>query len=152
MLAGCSGPVQVDVPELSAADRAACEAVATGLPDTLAGEERVDIEPDDAPAAAYGDPAIVVRCGVAKPEGFDLAASCESVDGVGYYIPDEQYDDQGLDVTLTAAGYRPGWRCGSRPATGPTRSRPRWRPSRRWSSSTWPGSTTATDSWRSPRS
>ncbi|GAA1522026.1 hypothetical protein GCM10009788_27360 [Nocardioides humi] len=99
--------MQVDVPELSAADRAACEAVATGLPDTLAGEERVDIEPDDAPAAAYGDPAIVVRCGVAKPEGFDLAASCESVDGVGYYIPDEQYDDQGLDVTLTAAGYRP---------------------------------------------
>ena len=42
-----------------------------------------------------------------EPAGFDLTASCESVDGVGYYIPDEQYDDQELDLTLTAAGYRP---------------------------------------------
>ncbi|WP_408896168.1 DUF3515 family protein [Nocardioides sp. R1-1] len=106
-LAGCTGPVEVDVPELPDADRAACAAFAADLPDTLADEERVDIEPADAPAAAYGDPAIVVRCGVARPEGFDLTAACESADGVGYYIPDEQYDDQGLDLTLTAAGYRP---------------------------------------------
>ncbi|MCR1782529.1 DUF3515 domain-containing protein [Nocardioides carbamazepini] len=106
-LAACGGAVDVDVPRLSAADRAACAALAADLPDTLADEERVEIEPEDAPAAAYGDPAIVVRCGVPKPEGFDLTASCESADGVGYYIPDEQYDDQGLDLTLTAAGYSP---------------------------------------------
>jgi hypothetical protein len=107
VLAACGGPVEVEVPRLSTADRAACAAFAADLPDTLADEERVEIEPDDAPAAAYGDPAIVVRCGVAKPEGFDLTASCESADGVGYYIPDEQYDDQDLDLTLTAAGYSP---------------------------------------------
>lgn len=107
LAAGCGGPVRVDVPELSDADRAACDAFAADLPDTLYDEERVDVEPADAPAAAYGDPAIVVRCGVAKPEGFDLTASCESANGVGYYIPDEQYDDQDLDLTLTAAGYRP---------------------------------------------
>lgn len=106
-LTACGGPVEVDVPELSDADRAACAALAAELPGTLAEEKRVDIEPDDAPAAAYGDPAIVVRCGVAKPKGFDLTASCESVNGVGYYIPEEQYDDQGLDLTITAAGYTP---------------------------------------------
>ncbi|WGX98663.1 DUF3515 domain-containing protein [Nocardioides sp. L-11A] len=106
-LAACGGPVEIDVPRQSAADRAACDAFAADLPATLADEERVAIEPDDAPAAAYGDPAIVVRCGVARPAGFDLTASCESADGVGYYIPDEQYDDQGLDLTLTAAGYSP---------------------------------------------
>jgi hypothetical protein len=99
--------VQVDVPKLSAADEAACDAFAADLPATLYDEKRVDIEPADAPAAAYGDPAIVVRCGVGTPEGFDETASCESANGVGYYIPDEQYTDQDLDLTLTTAGYRP---------------------------------------------
>jgi hypothetical protein len=107
LVAGCGGPVQVDVPQLSEADRAACEAFAADLPATLYDEKRVDIEPADAPAAAYGDPAIVVRCGVGKPQDFDETASCESANGVGYYIPDEQYTDQDLDLTVTAAGYRP---------------------------------------------
>jgi hypothetical protein len=106
LLTAC-GPVEVDVPDLSDADRAACEAFAEDLPDTLAEQERVEIEPADAPAAAYGDPPIVVRCGVPKPDGFDLTASCEIANGVGWYMPDEQYTDQELDQTLTAAGYRP---------------------------------------------
>ncbi|WP_182377155.1 DUF3515 domain-containing protein [Nocardioides sp. WS12] len=107
VLAACGGPVEVDVPDLSGADREACEAFAAELPESLAEQMRVDIEPADAPAAAYGDPAIVVRCGVPTPDGFDLTASCETANGVGYFIPDEQYDDQGLDLTLTAAGYEP---------------------------------------------
>lgn len=107
VLAACGGPVEVDVPELSGADRDACDAFAADLPGSLAELERVDIDPADAPAAAYGDPAVVVRCGVPAPEGFDVTASCETADGVGYFIPDEQYVDQGLDLTLTAAGYRP---------------------------------------------
>jgi hypothetical protein len=107
LTAACGGPVEVDVPDLDGDDAAACAALAADLPDTLAEQERVEIDPDDAPAAAYGDPAIVVRCGVGVPEGFDLTASCETADGVGYYIPDEQYDDQSLDVTMTTAGYQP---------------------------------------------
>ena len=49
----------------------------------------------------------MVRCGVPEPAGFSLASSCEQADGVGYYIPDEQYGDQDLDLTMTAAGYWP---------------------------------------------
>lgn len=104
---GCGGPVEVDVPDLAAADAAVCDAFTADLPDTLAEKERVEIEPADAPAAAYGDPAIVVRCGVDEPAGFDLTSSCEVANGVGYYIPDEQYEDQGLDLTITTAGYTP---------------------------------------------
>lgn len=104
---GCGGPVEIDVPDLSAADRAACEALADDLPDTLGEQERVDVEPADAPGAAYGDPAIVVTCGVDEPAGFGATGQCELVNGVGWYIPDEQYDDQDLDLTLTSAGYRP---------------------------------------------
>lgn len=107
LLAACGGPVDVDVPEMTDADRATCDAFTAALPATLAEQERDDVEPSDAPAAAYGDPAIVVRCGVPEPKGFDLTASCEQADGVGYFIPDEQYADQGLDLTITAAGYRP---------------------------------------------
>lgn len=106
-LAGCGGPVEIEVPDLSAADRATCAAFAEDLPDTLAEQQRVEVEPSDAPAAAYGDPAIVVRCGVPAPKGFSLASSCETANGVGFFVPDEQTRDQDADLTITAAGYRP---------------------------------------------
>ncbi|MFC5729754.1 MULTISPECIES: DUF3515 domain-containing protein [Nocardioides] len=107
LLTACGGPVEVGEVELSGTDREACAAFAEDLPETLAEQERVEIEPADAPAAAYGDPPIVVRCGVGVPEGFDLTASCEIANGVGWYMPEEQYTDQDLDQTLTTAGYRP---------------------------------------------
>ncbi|WP_418058385.1 DUF3515 domain-containing protein [Pimelobacter simplex] len=106
-LVACGGPVEVDVPKLSAADQSTCDAFLDDLPATFAEQDRVEIDPSDAPARAYGDPAIVVTCGVGKPKGFDLTSSCEQADGVGYYIPDEQYTDQEADLTLYAAGYRP---------------------------------------------
>lgn len=106
-LTGCGGPVEIDVPALSDADARACAALAEGLPDTLAEQPRVESTPADAPGAAYGDPPIVVRCGVGEPAGFDETSSCEDVDGVGFYIPDAAYDDQGADLTATTAGFRP---------------------------------------------
>jgi Protein of unknown function (DUF3515) len=107
LLTACGGPVEVDVPDLEGEDAAACEAFADALPDTLADEERVDIEPTDAPAAAYGDPAIVVTCGVDSPEGFGQGAQCEVVNDVPWYIPSEQYDDRDLDLVITSAWHEP---------------------------------------------
>ena len=107
LLAACGGPVDVDVPKLSKTDAKVCSSFADALPEALAEQTRDEIDPSDAPAAAYGDPAIVVRCGVPEPKGFDLTASCERANGVGYYIPDEQYVDQEADVTITTAGYEP---------------------------------------------
>jgi len=93
---------------MSAEDEAACRAFLDDLPDTLADQERRDdVKPDDALGAAYGDPAIIVRCGVGTPPGFTLESSCEEVNGVGWYVPPEQYDDQGADATLYTAGYSP---------------------------------------------
>ncbi|WP_322938276.1 DUF3515 domain-containing protein [Nocardioides bizhenqiangii] len=107
VLTACGGPVEVDVPDVDAADAAACEAFTDALPDTLADEERVDIEPADAPAAAYGDPPIVVTCGVDSPEGFGPGAQCELVNDVPWYIPSEQYDDLDLDLEITSAWHEP---------------------------------------------
>jgi len=107
LVSACGGPVEVDVPDLDADDDAACEAFVDDLPDTLADEKQVDIEPDDAPAAAYGDPPIVVTCGVDEPDGFGLGASCEIANEVRWYIPSDQYGDEPRDLTLTTAWNEP---------------------------------------------
>ena len=107
LVAGCSDPVEIDPPDLDAADRAACEAFAEDLPPTLADEEPVETEPEEPLGAAWGDPAIAVVCGVDLPDGFDEAAECVEANGVGWYAPPEQYDDQAADVTIFAVTYRP---------------------------------------------
>jgi hypothetical protein len=107
LLVGCSAPVEIDPPELGAADQAACEAFADELPDTLAGEQPVDTDPEDPLGGAYGDPAIAVVCGVGVPEEFGAGGQCEEADGVGWFAPPEQYDDQSADVTIFAVTHRP---------------------------------------------
>jgi hypothetical protein len=107
LLTGCGGPVEVDAPDLDGADADACAAFADALPDTLGDEEREDIEPANAPAAAYGDPPIVVTCGVGAPEGFGPGAQCEVVNDVAWYIPADQYDDLDLDLVITTAWHAP---------------------------------------------
>ncbi|KAA1426318.1 DUF3515 family protein [Nocardioides antri] len=106
LLVAC-GPVEVDVPDLSADDASACSAFIDDLPTTLADEEQVEVEPEDAPAAAYGDPPIVVTCGAGAPGGFGPGAQCEVANDVPWYIPPEQYDDLSLDLVITAAWHRP---------------------------------------------
>jgi len=107
LAATACGPVEIDTYDLEAADRAACEAFAADLPDTLADEDSREIEPADALGAAYGDPAITITCGVPVPASFDQTSSCDETNGVGWYVPVEQINDPDRDVTLTAVGYHP---------------------------------------------
>ncbi len=106
-LTACGGPVEIAAPDLDEADAAACEDFVDALPKTLSDQKAVEITPTDAPGKAYGDPPIVVTCGVGEPEGFDETASCEAVNGVGWFIPEEQYDDPQLDLVLTSPGTKP---------------------------------------------
>ena len=92
-------------------DGAVCHLVAE-LPDSLAGQERRETTGDTAYGAAWGDPAIVVTCGVGEPAGYDLGASCVQVDDAGWYVPDEVLaaaaeGDEDVDVTATELNYRP---------------------------------------------
>ena len=57
--------------------------------------------------AAWGDPAIVLTCGVGVPAEFDEFSACTEASGVGWFVPPEQEDDQGSDVLLTAVSYSP---------------------------------------------
>ncbi|MFE0650806.1 DUF3515 domain-containing protein [Streptomyces sp. NPDC059534] len=68
---GCSSSgaaASVEVPSPPAAEAAFCQALAKELPDTVAGLERSDPEPGSELTAGWGDGAIVLRCGVPRPE------------------------------------------------------------------------------------
>jgi hypothetical protein len=107
-LGGCADePVTLTSPEVSAEDLATCNEFLADLPDQLAEQARRKVNPAAALGRAWGDPAIVVRCGVGVPADFDVTSSCEVADGVGWFVPEEQIDDQDADVVLTAVGYRP---------------------------------------------
>jgi len=110
LLAGCAAdPVAVDAPELSQRDAAACRDLVAALPDEVDGEERRDVSGDDGLVAAWGDPAIVLRCGVPRPEDLTDTATCLEANGTGWFVPDDVLlsDDESLDVTMTAVGVRP---------------------------------------------
>lgn len=109
-LTGCAAdPVAVDVPEMSQRDAVACRDLVAALPDEVDGQERRAISGDDGLVAAWGDPAIVLRCGVPRPADFTDTATCIQANGTGWYVPDDVLlaDDESLDVTMTAVGVRP---------------------------------------------
>lgn len=113
LLAGCSSQaVDVDGPELSAADARACRDLVDDLPDTLAGHERRDVTGDTAYAAAWGDPAIVLVCGAPDPGDRVATSTCVQVGRTGWYVPDSVLattvvGDQAADVPTTELNYGP---------------------------------------------
>ena len=106
LLAACdSGTVPVTDPDLSASDRAACEALVADLPDTLAGQDRVEVDGDL--GAAWGDSAYVLTCGVPAPEDYEPTAECNVIRGIGWYVPDDQLSDLDQDATPIALSLTP---------------------------------------------
>lgn len=113
LLAGCSaGPVAVDAPRLDAADARACARLVDDLPQELAGQHRREVSGDRGTAAAWGDPAIVLTCGVGSPPGLTDTATCVEVNGTGWFVPDDVLDqlmsgEDKTDVTTVELNYRP---------------------------------------------
>ena len=111
LLAACggSGPVEIDAPPMSAADAAACRKLVDDLPAEVAGEKAREVSGDTHLGAAWGDPAIVLTCGVPLPSDFSRTSTCIETAGVGWYVPDDVLlsSDESRDVTMTAVGYRP---------------------------------------------
>jgi len=108
LLSGCAAdPVAVDAPELSSSDAAACRDLVDALPEEVDGQQRREVTGGS--GAAWGEPAIVLTCGVSKPTGFTDTATCIEANGTGWYVPDDVLlaDDESLDVTMTAVGVRP---------------------------------------------
>lgn len=92
------------MPEPTGSDASTCAALVEALPDTVDGAERREVEPADAPAAAWGHPAIVLRCGVQMPEEYDDYATCHETNDVGWFIPDELVTGSPEAITMTTIG------------------------------------------------
>lgn len=78
------------------------------LPDRLAGLDRADSSA--AGTAVWrdaDDEGITLRCGVPPPEEYDDLATCQDIDGVAWFAPEEQVADQSLDAVLTTVEQAP---------------------------------------------
>jgi len=99
------GPPEIEQPDLPAAQDAACRALVKDLPDTLVGEQSVEVVGATAYGAAWGHPAIVLTCGV-DPVDISAVPQCVEADGVGWLVSDEDAVGD-RDATFTADGYQP---------------------------------------------
>ncbi len=113
LLAGCTGadpadelpPVAVEAPtagDLTAPRAEVCADLLVALPLTLDGQPRRGLADPDVLAVAWGDPAIVLRCGVAPPAEFDRVSECVLVDDVAWFFPgNDLVDPEGPEVVFS---------------------------------------------------
>jgi hypothetical protein len=80
----------------------ACAALLDALPEVVSDAVRRDVEPASDHAAAWGDPPVVLRCGVPLPAEFRRDAQLLDVDGVGWF----PVDGEG-GTFFTASDYEP---------------------------------------------
>lgn len=90
---GTSAPQRADLPVLPLTVPAAppeavepCEAVMRSLPLELAAEQSRRVDSDSPFVYAWGEPPVVLVCGVDRPAGWTLGASAIQINGVQWYV------------------------------------------------------------------
>ncbi|MDT0471858.1 DUF3515 domain-containing protein [Streptomyces griseoviridis] len=101
--AGCSSAddgTRAAVPDPGAKVTELCQNLDGTLPSEVDGEGRRDPEPASALTAGWGNPAIILRCGVPRPaEMDDPEADGVEVEGVGWLL--QKRDDGSYRFTTT---------------------------------------------------
>jgi Protein of unknown function (DUF3515) len=112
--AGALGPLTVSAPPPSPTAARDCPAVISHLPATLAGRPARQAKSSSPYVAGWGDPPIVLRCGVPRPAGYNGGSELSQVDGVQWFPAKRGTDmvwtavDRGTYVELTIPGGRTG--------------------------------------------
>ena len=89
LLVGCGlGAVDVEPHDDGARKRTGLRELLEALPDVVSDAVRRDIEPASEQVAAWGDPPIILRCGVASPPEYRRDAQLLDVEGVGWFPVD----------------------------------------------------------------
>ena len=104
LLSGCS----VDVPDtdVPAAQRDACADLVAALPESVSDQSRRETRGNPL-GAAWGDPPIVLRCGVGEPADYDPIVGCQNANGMDWFVPEKGMTDQDVDVVMTTYGRVP---------------------------------------------
>ncbi|MFE0134162.1 DUF3515 domain-containing protein [Streptomyces sp. NPDC059037] len=101
--AGCSSAdeaAKASVPTPDAKVTELCRNLDKQLPEKVDGLVRADPEPKSALTAGWGDPAIILRCGVPRPPKMnDAEADGVTVNGVNWLL--EEQDDGSFRFTST---------------------------------------------------
>lgn len=111
--AGCTGDVTVSAPTPSGPAASQCRSLLTRLPERVAGQSAQPVDPSNAPAAAWGDPPIVLRCGVGRPVALRANSACFEVNSIGWFAQqdgrpftgDEQVTDELVFTTIGRTPY-----------------------------------------------
>ncbi|MCW2739870.1 MAG: uncharacterized protein JWR45_292 [Blastococcus sp.] len=82
----------VAVPPATAEADASCPALMSRLPLELAGEPSRRVKSDTPYAYAWGDPAVVLICGVDRPAGFVVGVSAIQINGVQWFVDTDDPD------------------------------------------------------------
>jgi hypothetical protein len=86
LLSGCAASLEVTPPAPSSpAVARICDALQAALPATVAGQSRRDTSPSSALTAAWGDPPIVLRCGVPRPAALTATSQVTEINGVDWF-------------------------------------------------------------------
>ncbi|HEX2362954.1 MAG TPA: DUF3515 domain-containing protein [Jiangellaceae bacterium] len=89
LVGGCGfGGVDVEPYEAEPGTEQACAALVDALPDVVSDAVRRDVETAPERTAAWGDPPIVLRCGVPLPAQYRPDSQLLDVDGVGWFPVD----------------------------------------------------------------
>lgn len=102
LVAGCgTGAVDVPAPSPGPSALGLCRKLHDRLPGHVHGESRRSVRPDSELVAAWGSPAIALRCGVGRPRALRPTSVLAVVDGVSWLpVPEDR------PTTFTAVGRR----------------------------------------------
>jgi len=82
-LTACSPGLSVDSYPTEKGSEVGCGALYADLPRTVGGLDSILVEDDV--AAAWGTPAVVLRCGVGEPDALEPTSRCDMVADVGWF-------------------------------------------------------------------
>ncbi|HEV7189054.1 MAG TPA: DUF3515 domain-containing protein [Blastococcus sp.] len=92
----------VAVPPVTPEADASCPALMKTVPLELAGKQSRRVKSDSPYAYAWGDPPVVLICGVGRPKGYVAGAALIQINGVSWYV-----DTSNPDTTVWTAVDRP---------------------------------------------
>ena len=85
-------PVVVDTPDVTPEADLACPVLMGQLPLELAGETSRQVDSDSPFAYAWGDPPVVLVCGVAPAAGYAADSGTLAISGVEWFVDDTDPD------------------------------------------------------------
>lgn len=107
LVGGCgSNRVEVGRFPVTAVGHESCQRLLRALPRHVSDQPRRPVT-GSTYAAAWGDPPIVLRCGVGRPRGYDRFSACQTANGIDWFVPSSAFNDEHADVLMTTLYRRP---------------------------------------------